>query len=172
MIHQVYFPTHSDSISLMKNQPSGAMLPHRSNTQPRRYLTDANDISLCCNDMSLSLNEISLGGSDISPSSNDISLRETIIREELNDISAISRSCQNNSPAIYRRYLAIIAINNDNRLHYFCTVLYQDPPFFLLNYCFFFNLNISSSSDNNVNSFQSNFLFYFRYLMHKDLKHG
>ena len=43
--------------------------------------------------MSLSLNEISLGGSDISLSSKDISLRETIIREELNDISAISRSC-------------------------------------------------------------------------------
>ena len=59
-----------------------------------------------------------------------------MIREELNDISAIYRGRLNDSPTIfrryivpkeislkYRRYLAIIAINDDNHLYYFCTAL-------------------------------------------------
>ena len=103
------------------------------------------DISLSSNDISLNLNDISFRKNDLSLSSNDISLssNDILLRENDNSRGAqryfgnISRLLEqwprDISPIYivpteislrYRRYLAIIAINDDIRLHYFCTVLY------------------------------------------------
>ena len=106
-----------------------------------------NDISLSCSDISLSVNDISLSGSDISLGKNDISLSDSDISLGEDDISLgandKSRRTQRNIATAktivsrylgryivsreisfkYRRYIAIIAIFVDYRLHYFCTVL-------------------------------------------------
>ena len=107
-----------------------------------------NDISLSCSDISLSVNDISLSGSDISLGKNDLSLSDSDISLGEDDISLGAndesrRTRQNIATAKtigsrylgryilsreisfkYHRYIAIIAIFDDYRLHYFCTVLY------------------------------------------------
>jgi len=93
-----------------------------------------NDISLSCSDISLSVNDISLSGSDISLGKNDISLSDSDISLGEDDIllgaNNKSRRTQRNiatAKTIVSRYLgryiAIIAIFVDYRLHYFCTIL-------------------------------------------------
>jgi len=84
------------------------------------------DISLAKNDISLSDSDISLGEDDISLCANDkscgtqrnIATAKTIVSRYLGRY-IVSREISFK----YHRYIAIIAIFVDYRLHYFCTVL-------------------------------------------------
>ena len=92
-----------------------------------------NDISLSCSDISLSVNDISLSDSDISLGEDNISLgaNDKSRRTQRNIATAktivsryLGRYIVSREISFkYRRYIAIIAIFVDYRLHYFCTIL-------------------------------------------------